>query len=110
MGLRELHLAKNFIGDVGAIALGDGLRTNRALTKLYIWRNIIADAGAASLCSSLEHNVALQLLDLRWNKISVAGVDNLIATCWVSTPLFRHQLERDPSNCALIGRNEQTEL
>jgi len=111
--LAELRLAYNAIGDVGAAALSRSLIANNVLTELYLWRNKIGDVGAKALCNALASNRRLALLDLRWNKIKHA-VDVFTSntenrTCWNSSPMFRHLLQRDPANCALtwnIGHSE----
>ncbi|KAJ8607619.1 hypothetical protein CTAYLR_005759 [Chrysophaeum taylorii] len=69
--LNKLDLSSNEIGDEGAVALLDSLKTNKALKVLYLSRNKISDNGAADMMRLLEENDdVLEELDLRGNKIT----------------------------------------
>jgi Ran GTPase-activating protein (RanGAP) involved in mRNA processing and transport len=47
--LKSLSLRGNYIGDNGAKAIGNALKTNRSLTSLSLWDNRIGRDGAEAL-------------------------------------------------------------
>jgi hypothetical protein len=49
-------LGGNNIGDRGAIAIAEALKTNVALQELYLSHGIIGDAGATALAEGLKVN------------------------------------------------------
>lgn len=57
------------IGDAGAVALGEALQTNTALSYLNLGFNIIGDVGAAAIGEVLQTNTALTELYLSGNSI-----------------------------------------
>jgi len=70
VGLVELDLNGNKVGDEGAVALAKGIETNTLLTHLNLKANNIGDEGAAEFVDSLDHNTTLLSLDLTHNSVS----------------------------------------
>lgn len=70
--LQSLALSCNKIGDDGAAALADSLRTNRTLTFLNVRGNGITDVGASALLDSMTPptNPSLTALWVQLNPIS----------------------------------------
>jgi WD40 repeat protein/Ran GTPase-activating protein (RanGAP) involved in mRNA processing and transport len=66
-----------FIGDEGARALAEALKTNKTLKVLRLGSNRIGSAGAIALAKMLEANNSIELLDLHWNDIGDAGAKAL---------------------------------
>ena len=58
------------IGDSGACALSDSLKSNSTLTTLSLTSNSIGDSGALALIYSLKLNTTLTTLYLRYTSIS----------------------------------------
>ena len=56
-------LRNNKIGDQGAIAIGEALKVNGALTKLFLNRNSFGDQGAIAIGEALKVNGALKTLE-----------------------------------------------
>ena len=50
------------IGDQGAIAIGEALKVNGALTSLSLRANRISDEGATAIAEGLKFNGALTML------------------------------------------------
>eukprot|EP00300_Choanocystis_sp_HF-7_P028025 c33375_g1_i1.p1 GENE.c33375_g1_i1~~c33375_g1_i1.p1 ORF type:complete len:284 (-),score=89.70 c33375_g1_i1:5-808(-) len=71
--LKVLNLGGNRIGDVGAKALGNALRTNTSLTYLELTRNNISTEGAKAIAQALHSNKSLNELGLGGNAIGDAG-------------------------------------
>ena len=67
--LTRLHLSNNQIGDEGARALADALRTNTSLTELYLQANQIGKEGTLDLAEALRTNTSLTGLSLEYNQI-----------------------------------------
>eukprot|EP01094_Clydonella_sp_ATCC50884_P025647 TRINITY_DN6830_c0_g1_i2.p2 TRINITY_DN6830_c0_g1~~TRINITY_DN6830_c0_g1_i2.p2 ORF type:complete len:306 (+),score=11.98 TRINITY_DN6830_c0_g1_i2:189-1106(+) len=75
--LKELYLASNRIGDIGAARLVEALRGN-ALRVLNLRYNKVGDKGAALLASALQDSLmTLEELDLEDNKISDEGAGRI---------------------------------
>ena len=70
--MTELNLGNNSIGDEGAIALSDSLKSNSTLTELNLESNSIGDSGARSLSDSLKSNSTLTTLDLGFYSIALS--------------------------------------
>ena len=62
--LTTLDLMENEIGSSGARALSDSLKSNSTLTALYLYNNEIGDEGAGALSDSLKSNSTLTILKL----------------------------------------------
>ncbi|KAJ3334603.1 hypothetical protein HDU93_007652, partial [Gonapodya sp. JEL0774] len=69
----ELDLRSNSIGEAGARAVADALKTNSTLTLLNLDWNEIGEAGARAVANALKTNTTLTSLDLRHNEIGEAG-------------------------------------
>ena len=67
----------NSIGDNGAVALSEALKTNLTLTSLELRNNKIGDNGAVALSEALKINPTLTTLDLHSNSIGPNGVQAL---------------------------------
>ena len=70
--LEEICFIGN-IGDEGAAAIAEALKTNTTLTKLCLNTNNIGDEGARALYESLKSNSTLTTLNLSYNNISDEG-------------------------------------
>merc|ERR1711935_1238093 len=73
----DLH--GNRIGDAGAAAIAEALKTNTAVTFLGLKNNNIGDAGAAAIAEALETNTAVTSLSLDGNSIG-AGITAFVQT------------------------------
>ncbi|KAG0283777.1 hypothetical protein BGZ97_008416, partial [Linnemannia gamsii] len=71
--LTTLNLRNNSIGDNGAEALSETLKTNSTLTTLDLARNSIRNNGAVALSEALKSNSTLTTLDLSSNSIGENG-------------------------------------
>ena len=77
--LSSLHLNYSDIGDAGATALAEVLRTNTTLNSLGLCNNPgIGNPSVMSLCEALKVNTTLSSLDLSGTGISDAGVLSLV--------------------------------
>jgi len=68
--LQSLDISHNYIGDVGAEALGSTLMTNTTLKGLNVSSAGLSDVGIESISNSLHHNTSLQYLYLSGNRIT----------------------------------------
>ncbi|XP_068698251.1 protein NLRC3-like [Montipora foliosa] len=75
--LERLDLGNNEIECSGAEALAKALKSNRALTHLQLRSNHIGDSGATEFAETLRYNDTLTLLDLRDNRIGELGKHKL---------------------------------
>ncbi|KAG0007408.1 hypothetical protein BGZ82_005419, partial [Podila clonocystis] len=71
--LSTLNLSVNSIGDNGAQALSEALKTNSTLTTLNLSGNSIGNNGAQALSEALKTNPTLTTLNLRSNSIRENG-------------------------------------
>ena len=77
--LSSLNLSFGDIGDAGATALVEVLRTNTTLNSLGLCNNPgIGNSSVISLCEALKVNTTLSSLDLSRTGISDAGVLSLV--------------------------------
>ena len=77
--LGSLNLSCSDVGDAGATALADVLRTNTTLNSLGLCYNPgIGNPSVVSLCEALKVNTTLSSLDLSGTGISDAGVLSLV--------------------------------
>ena len=77
--LSSLYLNCGDIGDAGATALAEVLRTNTTLNSLGLCNNPgIGNPSVISLCEALKVNTTLSSLDLSGTGISDAGVLSLV--------------------------------
>jgi hypothetical protein len=76
--LTSLSLAGNRIGDAGAAALSEALKSNATLTSLQVSSNRLGDAGAAALSEALKSNATLTTLHLEDNNVSSKDLTNLV--------------------------------
>ena len=72
--LKSAYLDRNGIGDEGAIAISEALKTNSTLTELGLgsyndWTNKIGPAGAQALADMLEVNRSLNSINLLNNNL-----------------------------------------
>jgi len=77
--LMSLSLRSNKIGDKGAIALSQALRTNFKLATLNLFDNDITDQGGSELLKALIHNVVLSAMLLGKNRLTTATMNTLAA-------------------------------
>ncbi|KAJ3336471.1 hypothetical protein HDU93_002793, partial [Gonapodya sp. JEL0774] len=54
----------NSIGEAGATAFAEVLKTNSTLTSLNLYSNCIGEAGARALAEALKTNSSLMSLDV----------------------------------------------
>ena len=79
VSLSSFHLIASDIGDAGATALAEVLRTNTTLNSLGLCNNPgIGNPSVMSLCEALKVNTTLSSLDLSGTGISDAGVLSLV--------------------------------
>jgi len=78
VALRVLHVGGTGIGDAGAIALSESLQVNIGLQELTLSRNRITDIGANALANALQQNTALRRIDLTLNSIGTKGIAALV--------------------------------
>ena len=79
VSLSSFHLNDSDIGDAGATALAEVLRTNTTLNSLGLCNNPgIGNPSVISLCEALKVNTTLSSLDLSGTGISDAGVLSLV--------------------------------
>ena len=71
--LKELVIGAQSIGAAGASALGEALKVNKVLKELSLTGNSIGDAGATALAAALRVNNALTVLDARSCSIRTEG-------------------------------------
>ena len=77
--LSSLNLNDSDIGDAGATALAEVLRTNTTLKRMDLHKNPgIGNPSVMSLCEALKVNTTLSSLDLSGTGISDAGVLSLV--------------------------------
>jgi hypothetical protein len=57
-------LYTNQIGDAGAVALADALKTNTSVTVITLGDNQIGDAGVVALANALKTNTTVIFIDL----------------------------------------------
>jgi len=76
--LRTFDLERNSVGDNGALALSEALKTNSTPTTLNLMRNWIGDNGAQGLSEALKMtNSTLTTLNLRHNLMEDHGAQAL---------------------------------
>ena len=84
--LSSLNLNYSDIGDAGATALAEVLRTNTTLNSLGLWNNPgIGNPSVMSLCEALKVNTTLSSLNLSGTGISDAGVLSLVEVLKTNT-------------------------
>jgi serine/threonine protein kinase len=69
-----LDLSINNLGDVGALSLGEALKTNSAINSLNLSATSIESAGAIALAEAFKLNTAIASVDLSQNNMTAAGV------------------------------------
>eukprot|EP00593_Proboscia_inermis_P002231 CAMPEP_0171292912 /NCGR_PEP_ID=MMETSP0816-20121228/920_1 /TAXON_ID=420281 /ORGANISM="Proboscia inermis, Strain CCAP1064/1" /LENGTH=266 /DNA_ID=CAMNT_0011763135 /DNA_START=27 /DNA_END=827 /DNA_ORIENTATION=- len=74
----SLHLTKNGIGNIGAIALAEALSYNINLTELHLGDNAIGPGGASAIAEALKDNTTLTYLNLGDNMIGDEGAIALV--------------------------------
>ena len=84
--LSSLNLNCSDIGDAGATALAEVLRTNTTLKSMNLQKNPgIGNPSVMSLCEALKVNTTLSSLDLSGTGISDAGVLSLVEVLKTNT-------------------------
>jgi hypothetical protein len=92
----RVNLQRCEIGDEGACAIGEALRTNSTITSLNLQRNVIADKGASAIARALRHdNRSLRVLDLRENLIANSGMQNLEKTVGINRGIRQLLIENN---------------
>jgi Ran GTPase-activating protein (RanGAP) involved in mRNA processing and transport len=56
-----LDLGKNHVGDKGALALAEALKSNTVLRDLNLQSNSIRREGATALATALDQNIAISV-------------------------------------------------
>jgi len=82
-GLRHLLLSHNFVGDQGAVAIGEALKVNSSLETLTLKNNRIGAQGLQAIGEAIAVNNTLQQLNLFGNDFDHATAtqyDDLIRT------------------------------
>ena len=75
--LRGKDMKEFRIGDSGAAAIAQALRSNSVLTRLNLQNNRISDPGATAIGQALQSNCTLTHLQLRGNRICDVGASHL---------------------------------
>eukprot|EP00667_Euglena_gracilis_P022823 EG_transcript_25543 len=86
----------NHVGDKGALALSDGLKSNATLQFLGLWHNEVGDDGALALSKALQQNTALRSIDLREGNVTDGGACALAEVLMVNTTLMALDLRLNP--------------
>ena len=76
--LRTLNLKATGLTHNCCAVLRDALRDQPMLEKLVLAKNELGDEGAVQICQGLAHNSVLQALDLSYNKIKDLGMNALL--------------------------------
>ena len=71
--VENLNPYQSDIGDAGASALAEALRSNTVLERIYLDANKITDVGAMALAEGLRANNTLTILGIEGNPIGDAG-------------------------------------
>lgn len=79
--LKELNLAENCIGDVGAYSIACALRANKSLTILNLRETGIQLRGIQHICHALLENCTLESIDLSSNNY-IVGYDKSAESVW----------------------------
>ena len=115
--LRSLCLARNPMGDAGAVALAPGLAACASLTALTVSRCGIGDAGAAAVARALPST--LIALDASSNEMTSLGLGHLAAEIRAGrTPSLTRlnlsgndvgpgEVPNSPRRCRLVRRNSK---
>jgi len=74
VGLLELNLKANEIGDHGAISLAEMLQSNSTVTKINLAENQITNNGANKLLEALKYNSSLTTLNLEDNNCEASMI------------------------------------
>ena len=77
LGVTELNISSNKIGDKGIALISAALQTNTTMTELNISGCNISDDGAESLARALTVNKTLQELNVSCNNISDTGIAHI---------------------------------
>ena len=86
VSLSSFHLIVSDIGDAGATALAEVLRTSTTLKSMDLQKNPgIGNPSVMSLCEALKVNTTLSSLDLSGTGISDAGVLSLVEVLKTNT-------------------------
>lgn len=89
--LKRLYIS-NRIDDLGATNMGDCLKLNSTLTYLDVCANNISDHGATYIAKCLERNSFLKHIHLSGNVISNVGADALGASLLINSVLVSIKL------------------
>ena len=95
--LTELIISGNPIGDIGAAAFGDMLRSNSALSKLNMDTCGITSEGCVRLAGGLTENTTLQELWMSCDQIGMEGAKALSKVIEENKTLQRLLLHGDDS-------------
>lgn len=111
--LKQLRLAGNHIGDIGAKSLADMLMVNSTLQLLDLSDNKITRVGAADLAEALEdHNRSIHTLSVSFNRIHAVGAQELLYALAFNPTITNLNLHGNSIGdcecipCAEIGRGE----
>jgi len=97
--LRALDLRNNALGTKGAVTIASelGVPGGRGLERLHLGGNNIGDDGATALAEMLKTNDLLRELDLPFNRIGNVGATVLSNALPAHRQLERLSLENNPS-------------
>jgi len=68
--LAHVHLNDNKIGDAGAVALADALKTNDSVTEVDLSNNEFGNTGAVAIKAALKASKSLNTVNISGNKLS----------------------------------------
>jgi hypothetical protein len=79
VSINKLSLGmKHKIGDVGAIAIAEALKTNESITDLYLGCNEIGDVGVIALAEALKTNMSITDLYVSDKQVVDEGIVALV--------------------------------
>jgi len=71
--ITNVNLGWNSIGIKGAIALAEALKVNKTIKEINLWHNSIGDEGALALAEALKANNTIEKINLGANSIGDEG-------------------------------------
>ena len=95
LGVTELNIRGNNIGDKSIALISTALQTNTTMTRIDITECNISDDGAESLARALTVNKTLQELNVRHNNISDTGIAHIATALRTSNTLKKISIGRD---------------
>jgi hypothetical protein len=67
LGIRYLHLGKNFISNKGAIQMAQAIKQDAYMRAINLSKNKLGEAGMLEMLSAVQFNKSLLLMDVTGN-------------------------------------------